>query len=282
MAQKPRFVVPLSLGTISAGNERSGNPASNLGEFSAIGLTWKSSGTANLWAKGDFGTPQEVNFAALVSANAENLTTYRLRLANSDADLTAAPIYDSGVRSIIDASAYPSSTPTLSLDFLSQAYSVLGPAAPVHSYLELASTVTARCWRIDIAGHSGDFEASSLVLGKSFQPSRFYNFDYERGIEDLGEMGWGRWMVPDETPGAIMRSVSFTLAWQSEAEFEASFRPMIERLGKRGIVYVCFDPEASQHRQSKTYMGVMRKPPFARGIRKPATYSQDFEILSII
>ena len=52
-------------------------------------------------------------------------------------------------------------------------------------------------------------------------------------------------------------------------------------LGKRGAVYCCFDPDPTTYRQAKTYLGVMRKPPFARGVPKPLTVTQEFDILSL-
>ena len=112
--------------------------------------------------------------------------------------------------------------------------------------------------------------------------SWFYNYDFEFGVEDMGGMEVTRFGVMNEEPGVVMRTASFTLAWVTEAEFEASFRPMIEKLGKKGIVFAAFDPDPTTYRQAKTYMGIMRKAPFARGVRKPKTYQMDFEILSFI
>lgn len=153
-----------------------------------------------------------------------------------------------------------------------------------HSHLEagLTGAYSATWWRIDITGHTGAFEASTLVLGKTITPSRFYNLDFERGIRDLGSLEFSRYGVFDEEEGAIFRTLDFTLGWQTEAEMEASFLPMMEKLATRGVIHVVFDPEATTYRQSKTYLGVMAKPPGARGNKKPATFSQDFQIISMI
>ena len=261
--RKPLFVIPLDLGSIATGNETAGYPASNLNRHKAIGLTWKSTGNSNVWARGDFGSDKPVNFMALVAANALAGTQVRLRLGTSQAEVDGAAPYDSAAQTFIS----PSITREDGL---------------YHSHLEIGSVQTYRWWRIDITGHTGDFQAADLVLGQSFSPSRYYNFDYERGIEDMGDLNISRWGVFDEDPGVIFRTIGFTLGWQTEAEFEDLFRPMLEKLGKRGVLYLVFDPEATAYRQSKTYMGVMRKPPVARGIRKAATYTQDYEMLSMI
>lgn len=263
MPTKPFFVRPVDLGTVTAGNTAAGYPASSLNRFKAIGLTWRTVGNANLWARGQFGSAQAIDFCAIVAGNAQPGTTYRLRLGNSQAEVDGTAPYDSG-----------------DLPYISPA--ITSADGLYHSHLELPSVQTATWWRIDIGGHTGDFQASMLVLGQKVQPSKFYNLDFEYGVKDLGNLEWGRYGVLDEDPGLIARTVAFTLAWNTEAEFETSFRPMMEQLGKRGIVYLVFDPEATAYRQAKTFMGVFDKPPAARGVRKPKTYSQDFALTSFI
>lgn len=263
MALKPNFVIPLDLGTIATGNETAGYPAANLNRMKAIGLTWKSTGNTNLWVRGQFSAARAIDFCSIVAANALPGTTIRLRLGSSQAAVDGTAAYDSGAVAFIN----PSITREDGL---------------YHSHLELPSVQTYQWWRIDIGGHTGDFQAAMLVLGQKVTPTKFYNLDFEYGVTDLGEMNWGRFAVPDETPGAIMRTATFTLGWVSETEFETSFRPMMEKLGGRGIVHIAFDPTANIYRQAKTYMGVFGKLPYARGIKKPGTYSMDFQIKSFI
>lgn len=261
--RKPIFVVPLDLGTVVCGNARYGNPVFNLAEFKAAGLTWRTDGNGNLWARGKFATEQSIDFCSMIEANAQAGTTIRLRLGDTQAEVDGTAPYDSGNLTFID--------PAISQE-----------DGLYHSHLEIGSVQTALWWRIDIGGHTGDFEASCLILGKQIVPDHCYNPDFERGVEDLGDMSYGRWGVPDETPGAILRTLSLTIGWINEAEYEASFRPMAEKIGRRGAVYCCYNPEATAYRQGKTYLGTMRKPLFARGVPKPSTYAMDFEILSII
>lgn len=262
--RKPIFVVPLALGTIATGNEIAGKPATNLNRAKAIGLTWKSSGNTNLWVRGDLATAKPIDFMAVVSANALVGTLVRLRLGDTQAEVD-------GVAAPYDSTA---------LNFISP--SITRPDGLYLSHLELPSLQTKRWWRIDITGHTGDFEASILVLGQTITPSRFYNLDFERGIRDLGSLDFSRFGVFDEEDGSIFRTLDFSLGWLTEAEFETSFRPMTEALGSRGIVYLCFDPDPTTYRQAKTYLGVLAKPPFARGAKKPATYAMDFQFISMI
>jgi len=262
--RKPIFIKPLDLGYIACGNAvSSGHSAFHLNRHKAIGLTWRTDGNSNVWARGVLDSEQTIDFCAMVAANAQAGTKIRLRLGTTQAEVDGTAPYDSGA-----------------VDFISPA--ITREDGLYHSHLELDSPESASWWRIDITGHTGDFEASMLVLGQKVEPGRFYNYDFEYGVEDLGTMEFGRYGVIDEAEGAILRSVSFTLAWQTEAEFEASFRPMIEALGKRGILYCVFDPEATAYRQARTYMGVLAKSPFTKGVRKPRTFTQDWQIRSFI
>lgn len=263
MPGKPFFVVPLDLGAISAGNETAGYAAANLNRQKEFGMTWKSAGNANLWVRGNFGSAKPVDFLSLVSANAVAGTQIRLRLGDSQAEVDGTADYDSGAVSFIN----PAITREDGL---------------YHCHLELPAIQTEQWWRIDITGHTGNFQAANLVMGKKLSGARYYNSDYEYGARDLGDLAFSRFGVLDETPGTVLRSVGFTMGWVSEAEFETMFRPLSEKLGRRGIVFVCFDPEATTYRQARTYLGVFDKLPFARGIRKPKTVSMDYLIVSMI
>ena len=261
--RKPFFVLPLDLGEMITGNAALGYPVFHLDRRNAIGLTWKTSDNTNVWARGDFGSAKPINFCAMIAANALPGTLIRLRLGTTQAEVDGSAPYDSIAAAFIS----PSITREDGL---------------YHSHLEIGSVQTYRWWRIDITGHTGAFQAADLILGQKIEPTYFYNYDFEYGIEDLGSMEIGRFGVFNEDPGLIFRTIDFTLAWQSEAEWEASFRPMLEKLGRRGIVYLAFDPEPNTYRQARTYLGIMRKPPFAKGARQNRAFSQDFQIVSMI
>lgn len=262
--RKPFFVRPINLGNFVASAAQSGYPVYHLNRHKAAGLIWQANATGGLWARGVFNATASIDFCAMILANAQPGTTIRVRLGATQAD--------------VDGSSAPyDSTP---LPFINP--SIVRDDGLYHSHLELPSVQTATWWRIDIGGHSGAFQASSLIFGAKIEPTHFYNFDWEYGIRDLGSIDFTRNGVVDEAEGAIWRTIDFTLGWQSEAEFEASFRPMAEALGKRGVVYLCFDPEPTTYRQARTYLGFFDKAPFAKGIRKPRTFSQDYSIVSMI
>lgn len=261
--RKPIFVVPLDLGTVISGNVTPGYAVGSLNRHKALGLVWKTSGASNVWARGRFDAEQAIDFCAMIAANAQPGTNIRLRLGNTQAEVDGTAPYDSGA-----------------VDFISPA--ITRSDGLYHSHLELDSPVNATWWRIDITGHTGDFQASHLILGEKMETDRFYNLDFERGVNDLGSIDFGRWGVADEQEGAIFRTLDFSLSWETEATYQTKFGPMLEKLGKRGVVYVCFDPEPGPYRQAKTYLGWLAKSPFARGVRKPGTLSFEYSINSMI
>jgi len=262
MAALPFAVVPLALSSIETGNARANRPASHLGAFKYPGMVWQSNGAADLWVRGSVGAATEIDFVAVLSANAGPTTDIRVRLDDETINAQTG-VFDSGAVDFIDP-------PITREDGL------------YHSHLELGSPVTASHWRIDISNHSGDFEAAALVIGKKLTPATWYSKDFERGVEDLGAIDLTRWGVPDETPGMVFRTLALTFGWLSEVDYEAKFGALAELLGKRGVSLWCFDPAATAYRQSKTYFGYFSKPPYATGGEMPGKIQSNFQLLSMI
>ncbi|CDO34027.1 hypothetical protein [Novosphingobium sp. KN65.2] len=263
--QLPFAVRPLALESIASGNELANRPASSLGYLDYVNMVWQSSGNTNLWARGQFegGASKDVDFISLISANALAGTTIRVRLGTSQAEVDGTAPYDSGALTYID----PAITREDGL---------------YHSHLELSAVETCSWWRIDIGGHTGDFQASGLVIGEKVTPTRFYDKDFELGVEPLDEIEISRNGVVGKVDGIVLRTLLFRLSWLTEAEYFATFAPLAEALGNSGISFWCFDPESTVYRQQKTYLGYFGRAPFARGGVKPRTYAQEYQIRSII
>lgn len=288
--RKPLFCHPLDLGTIATGNARAETPATHLNRHKSAGLVWRSNGNSNLWVRGQLSQAQTIDFLALMATNASLATQIRLRLGTSQGEVDGTAPYDSGNIPIIPATGAIGVGPTgetLSLDFLTGTYGISTQADPVitglpHAFHELPSAVSATWWRIDITSHTGDFEAGALVLGKKIEPSRFYdNTGHQFGEEDLGKMELNRWGVADEEPGLILPTIGFTLSWQTEAEYEANWRPLMRRVGLRNALYCCFDPAETDYRNGRTHLGFLRKAVPAVGVRKPKTYAMEFSMISL-
>lgn len=262
--RKPFAVRPLLIGPVRTGNARANRPARNLGLLDMMGMTWRTNGPGNVWVAGAFDAASPVDFVALVAANAQPGTTIRVRLGTGAAEVDGnSAAYDSGV-----------------MPFISPALTV--ESSLYHSHLEIGAPRTVTHWRIDIGGHSGDFEAAGLVIGRKIEPGRFYDRDFERGIEDLGEINISRNGIVTEVPGIVLRTLLFRLGWIGRDEYETKWRPLVEALATRGISYWCFDPEPTAYRQGKTYLGYFGTSPFARAGPIDDVYTKEFRIRSLI
>lgn len=260
--EKPIFCDPVDLGTITAGSALTSNPVTNLNRLETMALTWKTS-TGTTYARGQFTQTEAISFLAILSANAQSGTTYRLRLGTSQAQVDGTAPYDSGTLAFI--------SPSITRD-----------DGLYNSFLDIGAVTNATWWRIDIAGHSGAFEAGGVVMGEAIEPARFYDKDFERGVEDLGSIDYNRFGVPDVAAGVKLRTLMFTLSWLSEAEYEDTFAPLAEKVGTTSPIYCCFDPAATTYRQRRTYFGCLGRAPYARGSVKPRTMAMEFQIRSLI
>lgn len=261
--QKPFAVLPLTLTGIASGNEKANRPASHLG-LPYPGMRWESTGASNVWARGQFGgASQAVSFMSLMAANAQSGTTIRLRLGTSQAAVDGSAPYDSGALPLIS----PARTRADGL---------------YHSHLELPSVVNASWWRIDIGGHSGDFSAANLVLGEKRTAARFYNRDRERGYQDLGSLEFSRNGVHADTPGVVLKTLSFRMEWASEDEWENVWSPLFSTKGKRQPVFIALDPESTTKRQEKVFYGYLAQDLFIRGGAAPDINQVDIQLRAVL
>ena len=262
MASLPFFVKPIPFTILGCNNQLSSNPASNLADFHYAGATWKTSGVANKWMIGDFGSAQTVDFVGNLSSNAEAAARYMFALNTTAMDgIGTGAAYSSGF-----------------LTFVSPA--VTGRSL-YHSHLEIGTPQTYRYFNHYIIDQVGDFESAFLVIGKKIQPARYYDNDYERGFEDLSRFDLGRNGVPDIAYGSVLPSLKFTLSWLSEDEHENYIDPLLKACGTTEPLYVCFDPESTANRQGRTFFG--RISASKRGQRRHFNvWQRDFEFTSLI
>jgi len=237
MAGVPIFVRPLPLvGFYSVANQITSNPATNLGEFQYGGMTWRSSGPTGLSMTIDLGSAQTVDFVAMLGASALAGTTIAINMGATQANAeSGAPSFTTGAQPFIS----PSTT----------------GRTLYNSFAQFGSAQTFQWLNFSIAGHTGDFEAAFLVVGKVVQPSMYYEPEWEAGPLDLSTITIARNGVPEIAPGQIQRTIGFTLGWQTEAEFQTQMQPLVNAVGKVNPVYLAFDPAATTYRQDRTYFG---------------------------
>lgn len=269
MAGIPFFVKPLPFTITSANYQNAGQEAQNLTEFQYSGLVWGTPSITGAIAAiyGDFGpNPPQVNFMALLGANAQPGTIWRFQMDDAVSNLVAETAqYDSGIFPFIDP---PLAAGTPTRDFY-------------NTFLDMGSMQTRRYFRFNIAGHTGSFQAPFLVIGTKVQGSRYYEPTWSSGPADQSTIALSRNGVPDIAPGAMLRYLSFTLGWTNELEYENQFRPFALAAGRTQPVYCCFDPSYGPYRQNRTYFGR-----FTDALRNKRDgwnrFTRDYEMLSMI
>jgi hypothetical protein len=261
MAGKPIFVKPLPFTVSAYGNQLTSNPASSLGEFQYPGVTWKSSGNTNLYVVVDLGAAQTVDFVAMLASNALAGTAFTITMDTTSAGaIGGSPAYSSGAQTFIS----PATT----------------GRALYNSYFAFPSAQTYRYLAIQITGHTGDFEASFLVIGTQISVTRYYETQWESCVLDLSQVTDNRNGVSELAYGAVWRQLQFTLGWLTESEWETSILPLLLACGKTEPLYCCFDPDPTTYRQNRTYFGRLAEAT----VRKMGfnQFQKEFQIKSFI
>ena len=185
-------------------------PASNLLRMQPR-YAWRAPDPAAAHLVLDLQSAVAVNLVALLFTNASASATWRIRAATSEANLTAAPGYDSGAVTI-----WPVGVPGLGLstwrwvDAIAFLAGASGPGAQ-----------TYRFWRIDIADPSnaaGYFDAGQLIVDAAFQPTRNIAYGWTVRATDQAQRirAAGGQLYPIASgKGRVLR---FDLRWGTEAE----------------------------------------------------------------
>ena len=260
MATLPFAVIPVPFSLYIVNNERTEKPAANLAQFKHVGLTWRTNGATSISIFGDFGAATAVDFMSLLLTNATASTTVTLILSNDSAFATSTTVVNASLIRY-GQGADRSGFYTSHNEFASQTY---------------------RYFQLQIASHTGDFEAAKLVIGKKIVPTTFYDPAFEQGVEDRGSLEIGRYGVVSEDPGVIFRVLKMKFSWLTKSDYEDKFRPLDEKLGKRGVAFWCFDPTADAYRQNNSYFGWLREPPYATGAVKNTRFEKEYQVLSML
>lgn len=184
----------------------------------------------------DFGSAVAINTVALLQTNGA-AGTWTLRGATTQAGLAGAADLFSG--NIAAGSVTPES-------------------GRIHALAVLASVATFRWWRIAFAGLAAPIEIGRLVMAARFQPEVNFSFGGQIGVTDRagGEFSRrGVWLPGD---GVIQRTISLRWPWSTRDEAEQQISTLFERVGNRGHVLLCTDPDANAQRQRRLYFGPLQ------------------------
>lgn len=245
---------------VTTGNEDAAAPAANLQTLQPT-HAYQSVDLTGLVLELDRGAAEPFNLVALLFANITAAGTWRVRAADTKANLTAGPGYDSGT---IGFWASPG----------------LDQWTRTHSLLWIPAGVTERWLRIDIADGAnpdGYINAGRLYVSNAFQPTEGFNWGKPISLVPAEQLRAKPGEPPIANTGDNVPVADFTLSWLTEAEAEAGV-DRLERFHQgRKDVLVCFNPDPASSRRSQDMIyGILSPTPSKR--RAVGIWEKKFKI----
>ncbi len=180
--------------------------------------------TLNIGMMGLFGLPTTLSSP-----------TVRWRGATSQANLTAAPTYDSGVVGL-----YLSSSRTASL---------------AKSLTINTNRPALRYWRIDLAASvAATWEIARVALCDLLQPVANVEWGFKFEVEDTSKIDMSETGYDDVVEQRILPKLSGTIPWGAVAE-EPRMRQLVYRAGSSRETVACLDPADTTWGEDKTVWG---------------------------
>lgn len=240
------------LAVLTANSAATGMPVTNLQRMQPR-YAWRSLNPAATVLEIDMATAAAFNLVALLFTNATAAATWRIRAATSQANLTAAPGYDSGVLTI-----WPVGVPGLGLatwpwvDAIKFLAGASGPGAQ-----------TFRWWRIDIADAAnpdGFFEAAQLILDVAVQFSHnlVYGWSVRPTDQSARLRAAGGQILP--VAGGQGRILRYELRWGSEAEMYGAALDIDRLRGSSRPIFVIRDPDRPDLYPAQALYGLQGAP----------------------
>jgi hypothetical protein len=192
----------------------------------------------------DLGEAKPVTFAGLLAHNGSASGTWRVRAADSEADLTADPGFDTGTSEPLGL--YPASGKH--------------DADVQHSFAHFPSE-SYRWWRVDVddtGNADGFFSLGRLMLAAAWAPS--VNFSFGAGLGRIDpstiDEGVGGHLFPLKRPTKRVWTLSFR--YQTEADSLGGQFELQRQRGASGDVFVVPDPDDDEHLHRRMVQGLMR------------------------
>ena len=218
--------------TITASTETAAGPASNMQTMQPTD-PWEAGGGAP-YCEVDLGVISTFNLIALLFTNATGADQLRVRSADTQGNLTAAPDYDSSYQTL----------------------SYVGSEG--HVFIWIAAGQSNRWIRFDLITASNPFLCGRLYISNALQPSINYRYGTEDGYDDdsLIDATDGGNLIP--TFGKNRAVLSFTVLSLTETE-RHNIREFNKARGASRDVLIITDPEASLNKQDKIYYGLLQQ-----------------------
>lgn len=229
-------------------------PAANLQKMK-IGQLWRSLDASAAFVVADLGTAKAINLIALLGHSGSSRSYARIRAAATEADLTAAPAYDSGDMPFRSHQAGFDAT------WASGVTDEEEGALETNHFMKWfgQSVQTYRWWRVDIVDPNSVYlDVGRLYISKAWQPETNYNYGASEGRIDPSRQGRTAGGQVQSVERPSYRFTEFTLSYASKDEmYKSAFD--IERLrGTTRDVLLIPDPEDTAHLQRRILYGTMK------------------------
>lgn len=234
------IVKPLAFAGVTASSSAAGHdPAYVSNDY--LGVTWQSAaGAASQSLVVDLGADRPLDFAALLGCDG---ATAAWTLAVEVATAGQGPSFPAG-------------------SFSTGVLPFLAGAAGWESGRGIGwwsgASIVGRHVRLTIAG-LGNAAATvgRLVLGAKLQLHRNFAFGGKFGVKDLGSYDLSSRGVPLKRDGVKLPTIAIEFNAVHKDEVESAVRPLIERVGNTGELFVCTDPTPDVQRQRRCYYGTL-------------------------
>lgn len=214
---------------------------------------YRAANAGAVYIVSDLLTAKSINLVALVGHSGSSRSYARIRAATSEANLTAAPGYDSGnVPFRSHQSGYDAGWASGVQD---EQYGSMDK----NLFVRYFTAQTFRYWRIDIIDPNSVYlDIGRLYISQAWQPA--VNMDYGAPAGWIDPSRDSRTVSGELIPleRKKYRYTEFTLSFASEDEmFDNAFE--IERLrgATKDVLYIN-DPDATKHLQRRSFYGKMK------------------------
>ena len=223
---------------LTASSANSSFPVSNLLDMQ-LSQVWRStSTTASLTL--NLGSTQSLNFFALLGGNATATATVRIRTANSEANLTASPSYDSTAQSFYTGVQYAKKN-----------FIWFVPSASISNSWVLIDIV-------DTSNAAGYIELGRVYVANAWQPTKNIVFDWSLSWRDdsprFKTLGNNTFV----TAKPRYRVLECSLEYLTEFEMYTNAFEIDRTRGSSSDILVLVDPDAAATRRNQwTVYGTM-------------------------
>lgn len=223
-----------------AASSTEGLLAANNVQTSRPDQVWRATGAAAEYLTWDFGSAVAVEALVLVAHNLSSTATLRVRLASSEAGVTAAPDVDTGI-----VSAWPASGKPDEIDWQSYFSLVLVDNDTAYRY--------GRVDIVDAANADGRIQVGRLFVGPAFIPDVNVDLNPSIGLissDEFGRTAFGHAYGDNRGPAA--RVMQLPMSAIDETEMGDELFELQRYCGLSKDFAFCLDPLADErfHRYS--------------------------------